>query len=187
MSCRDDILIDLKHRIFYLSGDISNETVGKVCFNILYLLQEDDEKEASEVGFTRKPIHIYVHSFGGEAYDMWALIDVILNSKTPVYTYCTGYAMSAGFKIFLAGHKRFASIHSTFLYHQISGVRRGKYQDLVEDRVETDYLQTSIERFVIERTKITQVQLDENKAKKQDWYIHLDEALALGIVTDILN
>ena len=81
MSCRDDVLIDLKHRIFYLSGDISNETVGKVCFNILYLLQEDDEKEASEVGFTRKPIHIYVHSFGGEAYDMWALIDVIFKFK----------------------------------------------------------------------------------------------------------
>ena len=52
MSCsRDDILINLEHRIFYLSGDICNETVGKVCFNILYLLQEDDRKEASEVGF----------------------------------------------------------------------------------------------------------------------------------------
>ena len=95
--------------------------------------------------------------------------------------------MSAGFQIFLAGHKRFASTHSTFLYHQLSGVRRGKYQDLVEDRVEVDYLQASIEKFVVERTKITQVRLDENKAKKQDWYIHLEEALALGIVTDILN
>ena len=73
MSCsRDDILINLEHRIFYLSGDICNETVGKVCFNILYLLQEDDRKEASEVGFARKPIHLYIHSFGGEAYDMWA-------------------------------------------------------------------------------------------------------------------
>lgn len=188
MSCsREDVLINLEHRIFYLSGDISNETVGKVCFNILYLIQEDDKKEASEIGFTRKPIHLHIQSFGGEVYDMWALIDVILNSKTPVYTYCSGYAMSAGFKIFLAGHKRFATKHSTFMCHQMSCYRHGKYQDLVEDRVEMDYLQDSNERFIVERTRITQSQLDENKSKKQDWYIHFDEALALGVVTDILN
>lgn len=186
-SSRDDILINIENRIFYLSGDISNETVGKIGFNILYLNREDDKKETSEVGFTRQPIHLYIHSFGGEAYDMWALIDIILNSKTPVYTYCTGYAMSAGFKIFLAGHKRFATQHSTFMCHQMNCYRHGKYQDLVEDRVEMDYLQSANEKFIVERTKITQAQLDENKTKKQDWYMHFDEALALGVVTDILN
>lgn len=188
MSCsREDVLINLEHRVFYLSGDISNETVGKVSFNILCLIHEDDKKEASEVGFTRKPIYLYIQSFGGEVYDMWALIDIILNSKTPIYTYCAGYAMSAGFMIYLAGHKRFATSNSTFMCHQMSCYRYGKYQDLVEDRVEMDYLQSSDERFIVERTRITQSQLDENKAKKQDWYIHLDEALALGVVTDVIS
>jgi len=186
-SNREDVLINLEHRVFYLSGDISNETVGKICFYILTLLQEDDKKEASEVGFSRKPIHLYIQSFGGEAYDMWALIDIMLNSKTPVYTYCTGYAMSAGFKIFLAGHKRFASTHATFMCHQMSCCRRGKYQDLVEDRAEMDCMQSSNEKFIVERTNIKQEQLDDNRLKKQDWYIHIDEALALGIVTDVIN
>lgn len=30
---------------------------------------------------------------GGGVYDTWALIDIILNSKTPIYTYCAGYAI----------------------------------------------------------------------------------------------
>lgn len=50
-----------------------------------------------------------------------------------------------------------------------------------------DYLQSANEKFIVERTKITQAQLDENKTKKQDWYMHFDEALTLDVVTDILN
>ena len=102
---------------------------------------------------------------------MWALIDIIENSKTPIYTYCTGYAMSAGFNIFLAGHKRYATKHATFLYHQFSGWRSGKYQDLVEDREEMDCIQNTIEQYVIAKTKFTKKQIIESK--KYRFYIDL--------------
>lgn len=43
---REDILVNTDKRLFYISNDIDNETMGKMCFNLLYLLQEDDNKEA---------------------------------------------------------------------------------------------------------------------------------------------
>lgn len=144
------------------------------------------KKESKEKDFTRKPIKIYINSYGGCVYDMWALIDIIINAKTPIYTYCTGYAMSAAFQIFLAGHKRFATKHATFMYHQMSCIMRGKYQDLVENRQEMDYLQESIEEYVMERTKITQRNIDSIREKKEDFYIHADKALTLGIIDEII-
>ena len=117
---------------------------------------------------------------------MWALIDIMINSKSPIYTYCTGYAMSAAFNIFLAGHKRFATKHSTFLYHQLSFWKEGKYQDMVENQTEMDYLQNEIEIYVHNRPQISKKKLLEVKNKKLDWYIHCDEALKLGIVNEIV-
>lgn len=186
MAARDDVLLNTEKRLFYISNDIDNETIGKMCFNLLYLLQEDDNKEAKEKDFKREPIKIYINSYGGSVYDMWALIDIMLKAKSPIYTYCTGYAMSAAFQIFLAGSKRFLSEHSNLLYHQMSCWRFGKYQDLVEDRVQMDYLQNEIESYVKSRTKITDSKLKEIREKKIDWFIHGDEAIKLMVATDII-
>ena len=98
-STRDNTYTNTDNRTFYLSDDVDNESIGKLMWYLLYQIREDDEKD--EKG---EPIKLYINSYGGSVYDMWGLIDVILNSKTPIYTYCTGYAMSAAFKIFLAGH-----------------------------------------------------------------------------------
>jgi ATP-dependent Clp protease protease subunit len=185
-STADNVLINTDARLFYISDDVDSASIGKMCFNLLYLLKQDDDNESKERDFKREPIKIYVNSYGGEVYDMWALIDIIEKSKTPIYTYCTGYAMSAAFKIFLAGHKRFGTKHSTFMYHQMNCYRYGKYQDLVEDRKEMDFLNTANEQYVIERTKIPQEYINEIREKKRDTYFHADEALMFGIIDEII-
>lgn len=136
--------------------------------------------------FSRRPINLYIQSNGGSVSDAWALVDIIQNSKTPIYTHACGYVHSAALTIYLAGHKRFAGRHSVFLYHNIYCTRAGKYQDLVEDRQEMDYIHQEIEDFIVENTIISRDKLNEIKDKKQDWFIHLDEAIELGIVTDTL-
>ncbi len=183
---KDNIYTNGDKRLFYISDDIDNSSIGQLCWSLIYQLQEDDKKEAKEKDFTREPIKVYINSFGGSVYDMWALIDIMLGSKTPIYTYCTGYAMSAAFKIFLAGHKRYATKHATFMYHQMFYQRSGKYQDFIEDREEMDYLQKSIEKFVIDRTNLSQSDIDDIRIKKKDFYIHPSEALKLGIIDEII-
>lgn len=182
-----NVLCNTEQRLFYLSDDIDSSSIGTMCFNLLKIINQDDKEELQKREYKREPIHIYVNSFGGEVYDMWALVDIMENSRTPIYTYCTGYAMSAAFKIFLAGHKRYASKHATFMYHQMSCFRHGKYQDLVEDRTEMDWLNAEIEQYVIDHTKMTREYIDDIRAKKKDAYIHLREAIDLGIVDEVIQ
>ena len=117
---------------------------------------------------------------------MWGLIDIMLNSKTPIHTYCTGHAMSAGFFIFLAGHKRFCYKHSTFLHHNPSFYHHGKYADMLEKRTEVDHINMQIEQFVSERTNISKEDIQTIRNLKQDFYIHSDKAIEYKIVDEVL-
>lgn len=162
-------------RIFYLSGKIDEASIRPINFEILKLIQEDEESNASLKNFQPKPIKLFINSFGGSVYDAWSLIDIILRSETPIYTYCTGYVMSAGFLIFLAGHKRYATPNATMLYHQLSAGGWNKILDLQQDLQEYERLQSDIEKYVCERTSIPYSILEENKQKKLDWYIHSED------------
>lgn len=185
MADRNNILIDNNNRIFYLCDTIDNNTVSQINFQLIKLLMEDDKQEKEKKEYKREPIHIFINSNGGHIDDAWSLIDLLLTSKTPIYTYCTGYALSAGLFIFLAGEKRFATKHALFLYHQICFSTNQKYQDSVEYRQQIDLDQNAIEKFVQDRTDITEEKLQEIRFRKKDWYIHLKEALELNIATNI--
>lgn len=186
MANKDNVYCNTNQRLFYLSDNIDNNTIGAICSSLLSLIEQDDVNDDKEKNFERKPIKIYINSHGGAIHDMWALIDIISCSKTPIYTYCTGYAMSAAFQIYLSGHKRYASKHATFLYHQFIGYRYGKYQDLVEDRGEMDYINQSIEEYVMSRTKIKKKLINEVREQKKDLILHIDKALELGVVDEVM-
>lgn len=168
-------------RIFYLSDDIDNKSVGSISFNLLSLIEKDNSEDSKQKDYKRVPIKLYINSNGGELLDAWGLIDIILKSETPIYTYCSGYAMSAGFLIFLAGHKRYMYKHSTLMYHQIWFIRSGTYQNFIENETEREYYQNNMEEYVKQRTTISQDILDEIRVKKKDWYIHYEDALKYGI------
>lgn len=176
-SSADNVRLNTDKRIFYVSDDIDNSSMGCLCFNLLYVLQEDNEKDQKQKNYKREPIKLYINSNGGAIDDMWSLIDIMLNSKTPIYTYCTGYAMSAGFLIFLAGSKRFMTKHARLMFHQMSCYHNGKYKDLVEDRKEMDFLHKEIIDYVVSRTKISKNKIQTWIEKKQDKYFHYEESL----------
>ena len=154
---------------------------------LLRLIDTDNTEDNEKKDYKRKPIKFYINTNGGALADMYAISDIITNSKTPIYTYCTGYAMSSGFKIFLAGSKRFITRHTTLMYHQLSTRKSGKYQDLVEDGKQLDYFQNIIEEYVLERTIFTKEDLNKIREQKIDYYIHPNEAIELGIADEIVN
>lgn len=184
---RSCVFSSSEKRFFYLYGEINARNCADIAYDISMINFEDDEKDDKEKDYKRKPIKLYFNSFGGSVYDMWLLVDSIMASRTPVYTYCTGYAMSAAFIIFLAGHKRFMSPHATLMYHQIYCWRSGKYQDLVDDREQTDHLNEMIEDFVVERTGLTKDDLLNIREKKRDTYFSAKEAEELKIIDEIMT
>lgn len=187
MSTKSTIFSSKTDRLFYIYGDINARNCADIAYDISQLNYEDDEKEGKEKNYKRDPIRIYFNSFGGSVYDMWLLVDTILASKTPVYTYCTGYAMSAAFMIFIAGHKRYMSPHATLMYHQIYCWRSGKYQDLVDDREQMDRLNEMMESYVIERTGLKKEDLKNIREKKKDTYFSAKEAKELKIIDSIIK
>ena len=78
------------------------------------------EKEQDYKDWERKPIKLFINSFGGSCYDGLALVDVIKQSKTPVHTISIGSSMSMGLWIYLAGHKRYIGENATLMFHDVT-------------------------------------------------------------------
>ena len=165
----------INDRILYLSGTINESSITNINKELLRIICQDEKDSSEKKNFKPQPIKLFINSFGGSVYDAWSLIDIMLRSETPIYTYCTGYAMSAGLLIFLAGHERYATPNATLLYHQLSANNWGKYLDLEQNLEEYRRLQEDIEKYVCERTSIPRWKLKENKQKKIDWYIHSED------------
>lgn len=186
-----DIDFTVEDRNIFLSEQISQESVTGVIEKIITINESDEflEKKASLFGFKyeRKPIKLYIDSYGGAAYQCLGLISVMMRSKTEVHTICTGVAMSAGFMILISGHKRFAHKYSTPLYHQASSGAWGEVKKLEEDIIETKRLQKLLEKIVLERTEIKKTRLKQVYVEKLDWYMTADEALENNVIDEILD
>ena len=93
---------ETENRRLYLNSAIDESILDSIVFQIMRFNRLDKDIPVEQ----RKPIVIYINSPGGCVSDGYGLIDVILNSKTPVYTVNQALCASMGFLIFLAGSKR---------------------------------------------------------------------------------
>jgi len=175
-------------RSIVLSNDIDNESVEEVIQFILDANEYDDEQESVTKDFERKPIKLVVNSFGGVIYDGFTLIGVIENSITPIHTYCYGYAMSMGLPIFASGHKRFASRHATFMYHEALNnyPNYDKLSIIKDDLDECNRIMKQYDEYLLSRSSLSQKQLDEIKKSRRDWYLTADDALRYELIDIIL-
>ena len=184
------ILPQQKDRILVFNKQVNQDSIGDLSKQILEI-NEDDRYigkiyKVHGMEYEPKPIKVNIDSYGGTVYQCLGLLGIIKNSKTPVHTIVTGCAMSCGFLISIAGHKRFSYQGATFLYHQVSGAKSGKLKDMEEGIMEAQRLQKIIESHTTECTKITKTKLKEIYDKKKDWYMDADEALKFGVIDKVL-
>ena len=83
-----------KKRDLFISDRICQSSVIDAIKEICEINRDDDQKEELYRDFERKPIRLFINSYGGGVYSGLALIDVIKRSKTPVHTVCIGSCMS---------------------------------------------------------------------------------------------
>ena len=174
-------LKDLKQRKLFLNTDVEQLSVGEIVKHIMQYNKEDIGVEPDK----RTPIILYVSSNGGEVDSGFELIDVIMASKTPVFTVNLGYQYSMGFLIGLAGTKRFAMRNAKFLMHDgsnfvyNSGAKaqdQMEFQRRVEDR---------IKQYILSRSKITSEEYDSKL--RVEWYLFADEAKDKGFCDYIIG
>ena len=168
-------------RKHFLTAEINSSSVEDVCKAIMHYNEEDKGVDVDK----RRPIMLYLDTFGGETTSGFKLIDVIQSSKTPVYivNQCTCYSM--GFLIYIVGHKRFASKNATFLMHDGSlqiGDSGSKTRDYMAFN---DKVEARTKEMVLEVTNITSEMYDAKL--REEWYMFADEAKELGIVDSIIG
>lgn len=174
-------LRDLKQRKLFLNTDIDQFSVHDIAKHIMQY-NTDDKGIALD---KRQPILLYITSNGGEVDSGFELIDIIQNSKTPVYTINLGYQYSMGFLIGLAGTKRFAVPNAKFLMHDgsnfifNSGAKaqdQMEFQRRVEERVKS---------YILSRSRLTSEEYDSKL--RVEWYLFADEAKEKGFVDYIIG
>lgn len=174
-------LKDLKQRKLFLNVDIEQMSVSEIVKHIMQFNKEDKGIEVNK----RQPIILYVTSNGGEVDSGFELIDIIRNSKTPVYTVNLGYQYSMGFLIGLAGHKRFATPNAKFLMHDGSNFvynSGAKAQDQMEFQKKVE---ERIKQYIISRSNLSSDEYDSKL--RVEWYLFAHEAKEKGFVDFIIG
>ena len=191
--------IEIKDRTITIFNDVDESTMSSAVEKIVQINQEDDawirniysSMEASGAKFgpttiEMPHIQILLSTYGGNVYDGLSLYDAIKNSNTEVDITCFGKIMSMGIIILLASKNRKAYRNTTFMIHEISSGAIGKLADLEESVDEAKRLNKVLFDIIEKETRITKAQLEEIYNKKQDWFITAEEAIKLGLITEII-
>lgn len=175
---------EVQYRKILLSESITSSSVKDVIKEIMNINYDDDLKEADYKDWERKPIELFINSFGGSVYDGLALVDIIKQSKTPVHTISIGSSMSMGLWIYLAGHKRFVGENATLMFHDISTWAWDKSEGIKQELNEMLRLQKIICNEVTNTSLVKQETLDDYITRKAEWYIPADEAIKLKLANN---
>lgn len=171
-------------RNIYLSGEINTKSTSEVITKLMATITNITNQACVIRDYEIGHINLFIQSQGGSIHDMWALIDLMMSSPIPIYTYAVGLTASAALKIFLAGAVRFVMPNSVLMYHELSAGNSGKLQNVTEWQDYLEKEQEKVEKFVRMRTHLKPKKLKEIKEKKLDYYIYPDEAIELGFATN---
>ena len=157
-------------------------SIGDSVNSYIQFFNRIDQEKKIDVN-KRTPIKIYIDSNGGNLTACFTIIDAITMSKTPIWTINIGKAYSAGFFIFITGHKRFAYPNSSFLFHEGS---TGIYQDANKFKNYADFYKQQLEQLRAITLEHTQIEPEEyDKHVKDDWWFDVNEALKYGVTDKI--
>lgn len=189
--------LESKEKIITFFSDIKNTTVETAVKDIAKINSADFdyiekchqwsmENRQKPQPIILSPIKFYLSTCGGTCYDGLALHDVIESSQTPIEVICTGKIMSMGVIVALGSKVRKAYRNTTFMIHQVQGVSIGSLREMEDTVAETTRINDMLFQIIKEKTKITDAQLHEAVQNRKDWFITAEEALELGIITEII-
>ena len=166
----------LKDRIIFLSGEIDDMTANLVVAQMIFLEAEDPDKD----------IYMYINSPGGSVTAGMAIYDTMQYVKCDVSTICIGMAASMGAFLLTAGDKgkRKAIPNSEIMIHQPLGGDRGQATDIEIQARQILKIKQKLTDIMAERTG---QDLERLKADmERDFYMSADDALAYGILDEVI-
>ena len=178
----DEVLREfIDDRVIVFNQEVDDTMIENVAINILKWNKEDKDIPVDK----RKKIRFLISSVGGDSFVSMNIVDVIMQSKTPVIGIGLDLVASAGYHVFLACHERYAFNNSVFLQHDgtvtVSNSTR-KAQDAM--RFFSDR-ESNIKNFTLSRTKMTEEFYDS--IYDSEYYMTAKRAKELGVVEKIIG
>lgn len=171
----------IDNRILVINEDITDCIIDDYITYILKWNRDDLDVPAEK----RKKIKLYINSAGGDAIAAFNLIDVIMQSKTPIMGVGMSLVASAAYYIFIACHDRVTFRNTILLQHdgtvniQNSGNKAKDTMRFIED------MDRRTKQFVLDHTKISSEFYDEKD--DQEYYMFPQEAKELGCIDKIIG
>jgi len=171
-----------ENRTFYIDYEL-DEMYNVIELSKIIVQMNMEEKDIPKEEL--KPIYLWIYSYGGDLEQANSLIDIISASRIPIITIAMGVAMSAGFMIFLSGHKRYAFKHSNLMVHEGSAAFSGTAEQI--EMAQKNYKRQieEMKAYILERTNIDEKTFNKNKSK--DWYLTSDELIKYHVVTKLVD
>lgn len=167
----------LKERIIFLGGQVNDHMANLIVAQLLFLEAQDANKD----------VHIYINSPGGSVTAGMAIHDTMKLIRPKVRTICVGLAASMGAFLLAAGDKgkRYALPNSKVMIHQPWGGAQGQAVDIEIHAKELLRTRDRLNTLLSEYTgkAVEEIASDTDR----DYYMNPEEALAYGLVDDILS
>ena len=172
--------IDYEIGEVFPDGSRDNRIV-ELCKTIVQMNMDEMNVPKEEL----KPIYIYIYTYGGNLEESLMLCDVCLSSRIPIITVGMGVAMSGGFLILLAGHKRYAFNHCQMLVHSGSAGFQGTAEQIEEAQKNYKKQLSEIKDYILSRTSIDEKVFNKNRSK--EWYLKREEIIDYHVVDKLID
>lgn len=171
-----------ENRTFYIDYEV-DDLYNLIELSKIIIQMNMEEKDVPKEDL--KPIYLYVHSYGGDLEQAFYFCDLVMSSRIPIVTIAMGVAMSAGFLIFCAGHKRYAFKHSQLLVHSGSAGFQGTAEQIEEAQKNYKKQLNEMKVYILERTNIDEKVFNKNRTK--DWYLTAEELIKYNVVDKLID
>lgn len=167
----------LRERIVFINGEINDAMASLVCAQLLFLEGEN----------TKKPIQMYINSYGGVVTSGLAMYDTMQFIRSPVHTLCMGTARSMGSFLLMGGEAGFrAALPNASLHvHQPLGGFQGQASDML---IHSEEMQRTKKRLIELYAKHCGRSYDEvEKTLDRDRFMTPPEGKEWGLIDTIMS
>ena len=167
----------LRERIVFLSGEVNDEMASLVCAQLLFLEAENP----------KKPIDLYINSYGGVVTSGLAMYDTMQFIKAPVRTLCVGTARSMGSFLLMAGEpgERAALPNASLHVHQPLGGFQGQASDILIHAEETLQTKRRITRLYAKHCGRTYEEVE--RTLDRDHFMTAESAREWGLIDRVFS
>lgn len=170
--------VDRHNRRIFMFDGVDEDSIGMVIKGLYYM-----DSEAQD-----KPIELFIGSFGGSEYEMFALYDVIRTLKSPIHTTAIGKCMSAAPLLVACGEPgfRYATPNTWFMVHQSWDSFIDKRID--EVRKDIDHFDKMSDRWYDLMAKHTKKDVKfwrKHSEQVGDHFFDAEQAQELGLIDHI--